>query len=397
MKLNANEIKAMNEPGMHSDGMGLYLKITKDDTKSWIHRFKCNGRRRDMGLGLLKIISLAEARSLVIDNHKLIAKGIDPIDKRRESSNTRIPIFDECAEQVIASKRAGWNNPKSEGQWTTSLKTYASPVMGRVPVDQITTEHVLKVLTPIWATKNETASRVRSRIEIILNWAKVKGYFTGENPAVWRGHLEHLFAKPSKVKKVKHHEAMPYNSIAGFMTELTPKQSISAKALQFTILTACRTSEVTGASWDEIDMGNMTWTIPDERMKMDKPHTVPLSEQAIALLESLLNQTGWLFPSPHYGKHISNMSMLNLLKRSMGYSKLTVHGFRSTFRDWTANETSTQNHIAEMALAHSISSGAEKSYRRGDLLKKRAILMQAWANYCTDTSTVFNLKVASNA
>lgn len=395
MTLEANKIKAMTAPGRYSDGKGLYLVITEAGTKRWLHRYKCNGRRRDMGLGKFASVSLSEARSLVTDNHKLIAKNIDPIDERNKPESTKAPSFGECAKQVIASKRAGWSNPKSEGQWASSLETYAKSLK-RVSVDEISTEHVLKVLTPIWATKNETASRVRSRIEIILNWAKVKEYRAGENPAMWRGHLEHLLAKPSKVKKVKHHSAMDYHAISDFMAELRTKKSISAKCLQFAILTACRTSEVTGASWDEIDMNNQTWTIPAERMKMKKPHTVPLSSQAIELLESLPNQTGWLFPSPHYGKHLSNMTMLNLLKRDMGYRALTVHGFRSTFRDWTAEETSTQNHIAEMALAHSLSSGVEKSYRRGDLISKRATLMQLWSNYCYATSSVVPIQAVSN-
>lgn len=384
MNLNANKIKSMNEAGMFSDGKGLYLKITKSGTKSWIHRYKLKGRRRDMGLGTLDTVSLKEARGIVTDNHKLIDKWIDPIDARKKLEQAETLTFDECAEQVIASKESGWKNPKSSQQWKNSLKTYASPILGNISIDQISTEHVLEVLKPIWTTKNVTATRVRERIEDILNWAKVMGYRSGENPALWRGHFKYLLAKPSDVHKVKHHKAMPYRDISNFMAELKPMTSISAKALQFTILTGCRTKEVIGAVWDEIDMDQRTWTVPAPRMKMKRRHIVPLSNQAMSFLESLPNKEGWLFPSPRYGKHISDMAMLNLVKHITADKKLTVHGFRSSFRDWTAEETSTLNHVAEMALAHAVGSGVEKSYRRGELLAKRAKLMQQWGNYCDD-------------
>ena len=393
-KLTARGVDNLNEQGMYADGNGLYLKVTKTGSKSWVHRYQINGRRRDMGLGNLKDTSLKEAREAVGDNRKLIRKRLDPIDQRTPSD--AIPTFNECATRVIASKKSEWSNPKSAQQWKNSLKNYASPFIGKTPVDQITTDSVMKVLTPIWNTKTETASRVRNRIEIILDWAKVKKYRKGENPAMWRGQLEHLLPKPSKVQKVQHYSAMPYEEISDFMAELHTKTTISAKALQFTILTACRTSEAIGASWDEIDMDKRLWTIPAERMKMDKPHTGTLSKQDMSLIKSLPSTEGWLFPSPHYDKHISNSAMLVLLKRYMGHPKLTIHGFRSSFRDWTAEETSTPNIVAEMALAHGISSETEKSYRRGDLLAKRRTLMDMWGNYCDKTSNVIPFKKSAS-
>ncbi len=390
MKLTARKVDHLNDPGMYSDGNGLYLRVTKTGTKGWIHRYQMKGNRKDMGLGTLETISLKKAREKAADNRKLITKGIDPIAAREaeeeEKHKLSMPTFDDCAAQVISDRATGWKNPKSAQQWTNTLNQYASPTIGTMPVDNVDTELVMRVLEPIWGVKTETASRVRNRIEIILNWARVKGYRAGENPAQWRGHLEYLLPQRNKVQKPQHHSALPYREINTFMVKLNPKTSISAKALRLTILTACRTNEVIGAAWDEIDLEQKIWTIPGNRMKMEKPHTVPLSKQVVSLLESMPRQGDWLFPSHQYGKHIGNMAMLVLLKREMGYADHTVHGFRSTFRDWTAEETNAANIVAEMALAHAIGSGVEKHYRRGDLLAKRALLMQQWADYC-DRST----------
>lgn len=377
-KLTVKGIDNLKKTGFYTDGDGLCLSVKKSGSKSWVHRYQLNGRRRDMGLGSYPEISLRQARDMVEDNRRLLEQGVDPLSATEEQS--KVLTFDDCAREVIETKRPEWKNPKSEAQWTSSLKMYASPVIGKLPVEDVSLEHILKILKPIWVTKTETATRVRNRIEIILNWAKVMKYRQGENPAAWRGNLDSLLAKPSKVSVPKSHNALPYSQMSEFMLDLKSRDSLSSLCLQFTILTAARTSEALAASWDEID-GNV-WTIPAKRMKAAKGHKVPLSAQTMKILEQLPFKEGWLFPSNHHGKHLSNMAMLVLLQRYMGRPDLTVHGFRSTFRDWTAEETHTANIVAEMALAHIIKDGAEAAYRRGDLLKKRAKLMQSWADYC---------------
>jgi integrase len=291
--------------------------------------------------------------------------------------------FDECATAYIASHRAGWRNAKHAAQWTSTLETYASPVFGKVPVQAVDVALVMRVLEPLWSVKPETASRVRGRIESILDWAKVRGHRDGENPARWRGHLDHLLPARSKVRKIKHHAALPYGDVPVFMVALRGREAVAARALEFAILTAARTGEVLGTKWSEIDLTAAVWTVPALRMKAGAEHRVPLSAPALAVLRAMekLRDGDFVFPGDRHAT-LSNMSMLMLLRR-MGHADLTAHGFRSTFRDWAAECTSFANEVAEMALAHAIDDKTEAAYRRGALFERRRRLMQAWADFCT--------------
>ena len=290
--------------------------------------------------------------------------------------------FDQCAEAYIGAHEIAWKNEKHRQQWRNTLATYVSPVFGKVPVGDVDTDHVLKVIEPIWGRKAETASRLRGRIEVILDWAKVRGYRLGENPARWRGHLSHLLPSRAKVRRVKHHAALPYTEIPAFMKELQKAEGTAALALEFLILTAARTSEVIYASWSEVDLKNQIWIVPAERMKMHREHRVPLSAAAMTVLGRAKELKGdYVFAGRTSGRSLSNMAFLMLLGR-MNRGDITAHGFRSTFRDWAAEQTNFQNEAVEMALAHAIESKTEAAYRRSDLFGKRQGLMAAWADFC---------------
>lgn len=391
-RLTAIAATRTKKPGMYPDGGGLYLQITKSGAKSWLFRFMLHGRARVMGLGPLHIISLGEARVRAAEARKLRVAGVDPIEARKAEiaqanlESAKAISFKVAAEKYIEAHKPGWRNAKHAAQWASTLETYAYPVIGDLPVQGIDVALVMKVLEPIWAKKTETASRVRGRMESILDWATARGYRLGDNPARWRGHLENLLPTRSKVQRVKHHPALPYEEIGEFMALLRQRQAISALALEFTILTAARTGEVIGASWKEIDFGKKEWMIPAERIKGDKAHRVPLSGRALAILEKMAEGADpgdeyFVFPGGRKGKPLSNMAMLTLLKR-MKRGDLTVHGFRSTFRDWAAERTNYPREVAEMALAHVVGDKVEAAYRRGDLFDKRRKLMEAWAAYC---------------
>jgi integrase len=297
----------------------------------------------------------------------------------------KVPTFDECAKQYIAAHERSWKNGKHVAQWRSTLKTYASPVIGKLPVNSVTSDHVLRILTPIWHTKTETASRVRGRIESVLDWAAspTRRYREGENPARWRGHLDKELAKPSKIKNTRHHPALPYGQMGHFMQELSKRRGVTARCLEFTILTAVRTSESIRARWDEIDAETAIWTIPGDRIKASREHRVPLSRAASKALNAQRGQhEAYVFPGDGKSLHLSDMAMLELLK-DMGKGTITVHGFRSSFRDWAAETTNFPNEVCEMALAHAIGDKTEAAYRRGDLFEKRRKLMEAWAKYCT--------------
>jgi integrase len=298
--------------------------------------------------------------------------------------------FQQCADAYIAAHRAGWRNGKHAAQWNTTLATYAGRVMGTLPVQTIDTALVLKALEPIWTTKPDTASRLRGRIEAVLDWAKVRGYRAEENPARWRGHLDKLLPARSKLRKIRHHTALPYAELPSFMIGLHEKEGISARALEFTILTATRTGETIGAQWNEFDLLDRTWTVPAERMKAGREHRVPLSTRALANLDKMQAHRsandGFVFSGRKLGKPLSNMAFLMLL-RSMGRGDLTTHGFRSSFRDWVAERTNVPSEVAEMALAHAVGNKVEAAYRRGDLFDKRRRLMQQWATFCTTAPT----------
>lgn len=393
-KLTPLECRNLKTPGLYPDGAGLLLKVTKGLSKSWIHRYMIAGRDRWMGLGPYPDVGLAEARELAAENRRKLRRGIDPLDERAEqtaatrAARAKAVTFDWCAGQYIAAHRAGWKSAKSAEQWESSLQTYAAPTIGALDVGKIETPHILKILQDgdFWTTKTETASRVRGRIESILDWAAAHKYRTGENPARWKGHLDALLPARSKVAKVEHHAALPYAEIGPFMTALRKQAGIAARACEFAILTAARSGEVRGATWSEIDEAAGVWVIPAERMKGGKEHRVPLSAESRALIASMkkiATDATLIFPGMKEGKALSDMSLTAVLRR-MDRGDLTMHGFRSTFRDWAAETTDYPHEMQEMALAHTVGDKVEAAYRRGDMLEKRRAMMQDWANYCKE-------------
>jgi len=391
-KLSATGVAKLKAPGYFGDGGGLWLQVSAAGTKSWIFRYTMAGKAREMGLGALHTVSLAQARDKALACRQQVLEGIDPIEARNTTRMTaaasaaRAMTFDQCAEAYIEAHRAGWRNDKHGEQWTNTLATYASPVFGRLSVAAVDTALVMKVLGPIWTTKTETAKRVRGRIESVLSWATVQKHRSGDNPARWRGHLDQLLAKPEKIPgaKVEHHAALPYAQIGEFMRKLRAEQGTAARAVELIVLTATRTSEVLNATVSEFDQVAKVWTIPAERMKAGEQHRVPLSKAAMRLIAGAIPEDGspYVFPGAKEGRPLSNMAGLQLLKR-MGYGEFTVHGFRSTFRDWAAEQTNFPREVAEAALAHKLKDKTEAAYQRSDVLEKRAKLMQAWADYCS--------------
>jgi integrase len=378
------------KPGRYHDGHGLYLQVVNPANKSWLLRFERNGRERWYGLGPAHTFSLKEARERACAARQLLHDGIDPIDHRKAPRAARALeaakaiTFRDCAEAYIAANRDAWKNAKHGAQWTSTLKSYVFPHIGNLPVANIDTGLVLKCIEPHWQAKTETMSRVRGRIESILDWATVRKYRSGDNLARWTGHLEHVLPSKSKLAKVNHHAALPYAELPAFMVELRQREGIATRALEFTILTAARTGEVIGAKWDEIDLAAGLWTVPAGHMKAGKVHTVPLSKRAAELLRALPTEkrNPHIFIGPTEGVGLSNMAMTSVLRRT-GHGDVTVHGFRSTFRDWAAETTNFPNHVVEMALAHVVGDRVEAAYRRGDLLAKRKQLAEAWSRFCT--------------
>lgn len=336
-----------------------------------------------MGLGGLIDVPMEKARKLAADCREMKKGGIDPIRHRKAKMKTDANVwtFDRCARSYIESHSPAWTNKKHAAQWATTVEQYCSPVFGNLPVAQVDTGLVMQVLDPLWQTRTETASRLRGRIENIISWAIVRGYREGPNPAIWRGHLALLLPQKNKVQKPTHHPALDYKDVGAFLEAIKSDTRYSAKALRFTILTAARAGEVVGASWGEIDTKNGIWTIPGDRIKSGREHRIPLSRQALDLLDSLPIKEEWLFHSPKHGGHITTTAMLSYLKIDRKHPDLTVHGFRSTFRDWCAEQTSYPRELAESALAHVLSDKTEAAYQRGDMLEKRRRLMQAWADF----------------
>jgi len=336
----------------------------------------------------------------------MLALGQDPIGDRKHKreqqrlGEAKLVRFAYCAEQYIAGQEPAWRNAKHRGQWRSTLQAYAFPTLRELVVAEIDTSHVLRCLEPIWGSKPETAKRLRGRIEAILDWAAVRGYRDRDNPARWRGHLDKLLPAPSKVRAVRHHPAMPWAEVPVFMAELRSRAELAARALELTILAALRTSEVVLARWSEFDFAQEVWTIPATRMKAKRDHRVPLSSRARDLLSALPQDGEWVFPSPSGGRALSNMAMLALLRR-LGRADVTVHGFRSSFRDWAAETTGYANHVVEMALAHAVDDEVEAAYRRGELLDKRRRLMRDWARYCESNrapaSNIVAMRSAQNA
>ncbi|WP_454438358.1 tyrosine-type recombinase/integrase [Thauera mechernichensis] len=380
----AEKLIREGKPGAFADGDGLYLKVGATGSASWQYRYQIDGKRRMMGLGSCSAVGLAEARDKAADARKLVKQGIDPLaakEAEQTAAKAMSTTFRALAAEYIADHRAGWRNAKHAQQWENTLAQYAHPKIGDKPIAEIDTEDVLGVLKPIWTAKPETASRLRNRIELVIDAGRAKGLSAAPNPAAWRGHLDKLLPKRTKASK-GHHAAMDYRDLPAFYRRLTDERdSTSATALQITILTACRTSEVLLAAWGEFDLDARLLTIPGERMKAGRPHRVPLSEEVLKLLQGIKGE-GYVFPGARTGRPLSNMAMTQVLRR-LGHPDLTVHGFRSTFRDWCAEETHYPNIVAEQALAHTVGSAVEAAYRRGDLLDKRRALMADWATYCT--------------
>lgn len=396
--LSHQQVLKVRKPGRYRDGHGLYLQVTQAGVKSWIVRYMICGRARHMGIGPFPAVGLAEARQLALSfRNQIRLQQIDPLEARAAQraanrlARAKQLSFKACAEAFIDTYRAGCKNEKHAWQWTRSLELYVYPIMGDVPVGEIDTPLVIRTLEPIWNGMTETASRIRGRIEKVLGYAITAGYREGQNPARWKGHLENLLPKPSSVAKVENQPALPWAHIPAFMARLRRIEKIPANALELTILTASRTSEVLGARWNEIDFEAGVWTVPAARMKTGREHRVPLSPGALSLLRRMQDLSSgndsFVFPGAKPGKSLSNMSMLMTLRR-MERSDITVHGFRSTFRDWTAEETDTPRDVAAMALAHLIPSKVEAAYRRGDLFEKRRVLMDAWAIYCDSPAPV---------
>lgn len=386
-ELSAIEVKRLTEPGFYAVGgvAGLHLQVTPTGARSWVLRAKVGAKRRDIGLGGYPDTPLASARDKAREARDKIQQGIDPVAERRSARSALLAqqirdiTFQQCAAEVIKKKQAESRNAKHAQQWENTLKAYAYPVLGKMAVADVDLAHVLKVLEPHWEAKTETMTRVRQRIEAVLAWATVHGHRSGDNPARWKGNLDAILPKPSKVAKVKHHKALAIDDMGGFMASLRQQDGIASRALEFAILTATRSNEVRGATWAEIDLTNRVWIVPANRMKAEKEHRVPLSDEVVALLGRLPQDNVLVFPSLK-GRPLSENAMSNVLKR-MGV-EATVHGFRSTFRDWAAERTSYPHHVCEMALAHTIKNAAEAAYRRGDLMEKRAKLMQDWARFC---------------
>jgi integrase len=388
-KLNALAVSRAKTRGYLADGGGLYLQVSATGAKSWVFRYRDTGKLHEMGLGSTHTLTLAEARDAALIGRKQRLSGVDPIQARnaaREAARldaAKAITFKQCAEAYIEVHKAGWKNDKHAAQWPSTLKAYAYPVFGDLAVQGVDVGLVMKALEPIWTTKTETASRLRGRIENVLDWARVRGYRDGDNPARWRGHLDHLLPERGKVAKVEHHAALPYDQIASFMDELREQSGVSALALEFAILTAARTGEVIGAPWDEMDLDNAVWTIPGARMKAGKEHRVPLPPAALAIVQKLreIRSGKFVFSGRKPGQPLSNMAFLMLLRR-MKRDDLTAHGFRSTFRDWAAERTDFPGEVAEMALAHTVGDKVEAAYRRGDMFEKRRAIMEQWATFC---------------
>lgn len=391
-ELTALEVTRLRTPGTHGVGRGLYLQITATGSRSWVHRYMFDGKAREMGLGSFLVVSLKSAKAKVDQCRRLRDEGLDPIatiGKRAKAAQRRLETatattFRDAASRYIASHQAGWRNAKHAAQWSQTLDDYAHPVLGDLSIKSVDTGLVMKVLDPIWAEKPETASRVRGRIEAVLDWAAARGFRSGDNPARWRGHLAKLLPAKSKVRRVKHHAALPYVDLPAFLGALREQAGVGARALEFTILTAARTGEVIGARWSELDMARKLWTVPGERMKGGREHRVPLSARALEILDQMKaarNDDGdFIFPGGKTDRPLSNMAMTAVLRR-MARGDLTVHGFRSTFRDWARERTNFPREIAETALAHVVGDKTEAAYLRGDALEKRRRLMDAWSDY----------------
>ncbi len=398
-KLSAQQVKYAgrdNRRVLLADGDNLYLQVSASGAKSWIFRFHREGKNRDLGLGSEKTLSLAEAREAARDARKVLLQGLCPIEEKKERHHVaqleaaKSITFKDCAERYIESHKAAWKNDRHTQKWGRSLVLYAYPVLGDHPVGQIDAHSVFRAIDPIWRTKNDTASRVRGRIEVILDWATVRGYRKGDNPARFKGNLSHLLPPRNKIRKTVHMNSLPYTDMPAFWKELSKRPAPAGAMLRFTILTAARTGDTRFAVWDEIDFESAIWTIPGERMKAGREHRVPLAPEAIKILKEQVKQrrNDLIFPSSNDDKPHSENAMLQVLGRMGMKGRVTVHGFRSTFKVWSSEQTDYPNEVSEMALAHSQGDKTQEAYKRTDLLGKRKPLMENWANYCIEGKNV---------
>lgn len=386
-KLSARFVQTVTKPGRHSDGGGLYLIVDPSGAKRWLFLFRWGEKLKELGLGGLTAVTLAQAREKATDARRLVKGGTNPIEAKRAAAEAKAAAktFGEVADDLIASITPGFKNAKHRAQWSSTLNSYGSSLR-TLPVTDVTTEKILEVLQPIWLTKRETASRVRGRIERVLDAAKARGLREGENPARWRGHLDHLLARHPKQQS--HHAAMPHEALPDFMVQLRARKAVASLALEFTILCASRTGEVLEARWDEIDSAGKVWTIPASRMKAGLEHRVPLSPPAMEVLSQAeaIRTSDYIFPGPRHGKPLSNMALAMLMRR-LKASSFTVHGFRSSFRDWAGEKTTFPREVAEAALSHVVGDETERAYRRGDALEKRRKMMTSWAGYLAARSS----------
>lgn len=387
--LTATEVTALCNDGDHHVDRNLWLQIRDGGrTRSWVMRYRHQGRLRRMGLGPARLVTFTEAKRKVVDGQKLLLDGIDPMQARDAVRRTTSMTFADCAKAYIAAHKAGWSNAQHVYQWTQTVETYANPVIGSLPVDQVDANHIVRILEPIWTTKSETADRLRSRIERILDWARVAGYRSGDNPAKWRGELEHRLPPLSRVQVIKSHVAIPYPEAPKVYAALATRSSTSAKVLMTVLLTAMRVGEVLGATWQEFDLDAdiPVWSVPAERMKMRRPHRVPLSAPVIALLKAVRRDDAGpvdlVFNGLVRGKKLTNAAVRKLL-RKISIPDADTHGLRSTFRDWCAEQTSYPREVPELALAHSVGTDVERAYFRSDLFEQRAKLMTDWAAFLT--------------
>jgi len=382
-RLNARTVATITEQGRHADGGGLYLSISPNGGRRWVFLYRWHGKPTEIGFGSARDVTLARARELAREARSNLAEGLNPKDVRKPAEHA---AFGECADRVIEAMRPSWRNPKHAAQWEMTLRKHAA-ALRRLPVHQISTDDVLSILRPLWNEKPETASRLRGRIERVLDAAKARGLRSGENPARWRGHLDQLLPKRHRLTR-GHHAAMAFTDIAPFVADLQTRHATAALALEFAILTAARTGEVLGAKWSEFDLDRAVWTVPAERMKAGREHRVPLSPRALKIVSdlALIREGEFVFPGQKPGRSLSGMALEMMLRR-MKVEHATVHGFRSSFRDWAAECTNFSNEVAEAALAHVIKDKSEAAYRRGDLFEKRRKLMEAWAAYCATLRT----------
>jgi len=387
-RLSAAFVKSVSEKGLYADGGNLYLHVEGPQAKSWLFIYTRSGKRREMGLGALTRVGLSAARKKAHDERQRLGLGVDPLRARNaaRTAEAQQKTFKQCAEAFIESHRSSWRNTKHASQWTNTLTQYAYPVIGDLPVEAVELKHLSDILLPMWSKKNETANRVRGRIEQVLDWAAVNNLRPHDNPARWRGTLDKVLPKRSAVHEVKHHGAVPHESINAFVARLRESTGTAAFALEFLILTATRANETLKADWSEFDLDRRVWTIPAARMKAKREHRVPLSSRAVGLLrhvkEASGNSAGFVFRSPSKeGKPLTDAALLALVKEFAG-GGYTTHGFRSTFRDWASETAQAAGEVAEAALAHTVKDKTERAYRRGDLLEERIKLMDKWATYC---------------